>query len=224
MTRSVGAVFFDLYGTLLDLEPLTVACETVAPGRGEAFARAWRAEQLRLSWLRTVMGTWADFETVTRDALAWTARAMAVDPDLAVTMLSNAFDALPVRAEALPVLTELRAAGRALGVLSNGSSPMVDRALDRAGLQDAFDHVLSVDQVRRYKPDPAVYAMAVMASRRSPASIGFVTANDWDAAGASAVGFRVAWLRPAGAAESPRVGAPDPVTLGWAQLTAFFTS
>ena len=222
MTRAVAAVFFDLYGTLLDLAPLAVACEEVAPGRGEAFARAWRAEQLRLTWLRTIMAVWEDFETVTSDALVWTARGMAVDAELAASALAHAFDTLPARPEARSTLAELRDAGLLVGVLSNGTAGMLDRALGNAGLREAFDHVLSVDLVRRYKPDPAVYALAVEATGHPPASIGFVTANDWDAAGASRFGLQVAWIRPIGQVEPPRVGAPEPVTTTWTELPTLF--
>ena len=221
MTRSTVAVFFDLYGTLLDLGPLAAACEPVAPGRGEAFARAWRAEQLRVTWLRTIMDRWADFQTVTAEALAWTARGMGIEAD-DVSGLAHAFDELPVRPEARPALDDLRDAGLVLGVLSNGSRPMLERALRRAGLQDRFEHVLSADAARRYKPDPAVYALAVAATGQPTAAIGFVTANDWDAAGAAAFGLRVAWLRPEGQLEPPSVGAPAPAVATWSQLGALF--
>ena len=222
MTRAVDAVFFDLYGTLLDLAPLAVACERVAPGRGEAFARAWRAEQLRLTWLRTIMGALGDFETVTADALAWAARAIGTRVDDASRELAHAFDDLPARPEARSTLDELREAGFVLGVLSNGSAGMLVRALEKTGLESVFQHVLSAEDARRYKPHPSVYALAVDATGLAAASIGFVTANDWDAAGASAFGLRVAWLRPEGQVETPRVAAPEPTVTTWEQLPAFF--
>ena len=222
MTRAVAAVFFDLYGTLLDVATLGDACERVAPGRGQAFARAWRAEQLRLTWLRTIMDAWVDFETVTADALAWTARSMDIPVDDASRELTYAFDELPVRPEARPTLDELRATDLVLGVLSNGSAGMLARALGRAGLKDVFEHVLSADAARRYKPHPSVYALAVDATGHPRAAIGFVTANDWDAAGASAFGLRVAWLRPEGQAEPLRVAAPEPAVTTWEQLPALF--
>lgn len=224
MSKAVAAVFFDLYGTLLDIVPLAAACEEVAPGRGVAFARAWRAEQLRLTWLRAIIGAWADFESVTSDALGWTAREMGVDPSLASSVVGDAFDGLPVRPEARAALDELRGAGLVLGVLSNGSAGMLDRALAHAGLGEAFDHVLSADAVRRYKPHPAVYALAGAATGHPPSSIGFVTANDWDAAGASASGLQVAWLRQTALGEPPRVGAPEPAITTWADVPRSFAS
>ena len=217
----VGAVYFDLYGTLLDLGPLDAACEAVAPGRGDAFARAWRAEQLRLTWLRTIMDAWADFEAVTEDALVATAVRFGVDPAGASGALDGAFERLPVRPEAGPTIAALRAAGLRTGILSNGSRAMLERAVADPTLATAFDDILSVDAVRRYKPDPAVYGLAVRASGLAPDEIGFVTANDWDAAGAAAFGFRVAWLRPSGSVPTPAVGGPEPVVASWAEIPWF---
>ncbi len=222
-TTRVGAVYFDLYGTLVDLGPLDAACEVVVPGHGADFAKAWRAEQIRLTWLRTIMATWVDFERVTGAALRAIATRFGVDPSTASGVLSGAFDALPARPEAPAVIGSLRAAGIRVGVLSNGSRSMIGRALADTTLAGLFDDLLSVDQVRRFKPDPAVYAMAVRASGLEPAEIGFVTANDWDAVGAAAYGFRVAWLRSPGAPEPPSVGAPDPAVATWADLSRFAT-
>jgi 2-haloacid dehalogenase len=195
-------VYVDLYGTLLGLDPLRAACEAVAPGQGTALARAWRAEQLRLTWLRTITGRWADFEAVTRAALRTTARELGLAP------------------EAVAAVRGMRVRGVRLGVLSNGSEAMLRRALDATGLADLFDDVLSVDAVQRYKPDPAVYGLAVAASGEEPAAIGFVTANDWDAAGAAAFGLRVAWLRPDGALDLPALGTPDVAIATWPSVAA----
>jgi len=221
MTGPIGAVYFDLYGTLLDLAPLDTACESVVPGRGAEFARAWRTEQLRLTWLRTIMDAWEDFEQVTEAALIATATRHGIGAWEACEALGAAFDRLPVRPEAAPVIAILRAAGLRVGVLSNGSQSMIERALADTSLATAFDDVLSVDAVRRYKPDPRVYELAVDASGRIAPEIGFVTANDWDAAGAAAFGFRVAWLRAPDAPDPPAVGAPDPILATWADLPMF---
>ncbi|MBA2720095.1 MAG: haloacid dehalogenase type II [Chloroflexi bacterium] len=220
MTRSgkgPGAVFFDLYGTLLNLGRLDAECEAIAPGRGAEVAAAWRSEQLRLTWLRTIAGAWADFEVVTADALASTGQRFGLAPAL-LDQVAGTFDRLPPRAGAEPVLRGLREAGLVLGILSNGSEAMIERALDGSGLRNVFDHVLSVDSVRRYKPDPAVYQLAVDATGLAPASIAFVTANDWDAAGAAAFGFDVAWLQVPGSKLAPRLGGRSPRSVNWADV------
>ena len=78
--RPVDAVLFDLFGTLLSLRPLDDVCEGIAPGRGAELAARWRARQLELSWLRTAMQRWVDFDQVTEDALANVLREMESPP------------------------------------------------------------------------------------------------------------------------------------------------
>jgi len=224
-TEPVAAVWFDLYGTLVDLDPLVDACEAGAPGHGADVAEGWRARQVEASWLRTLMDRWAPFETVTREALAAAAADVGIDV-ATLDALDGAFERLPARQGAAECLRALRDLGVPTGILSNGSATMIERTSRGAGLRDLVDEVRSVDAVRRYKPDPAVYRLATEASGLEAARVGFVTANGWDAAGAAAFGFRVAWLRPARdvvvAAVVPAVGVPDPVVATWNELPRLF--
>jgi 2-haloacid dehalogenase len=220
-TGPVAAVWFDLFGTLVDLGPLVDACELGAPGHGAELAARWRARQVEASWLRTLMDRWAPFETVTREALRVAAAEVGVEvADL--DALDGAFERLPARHEATECLRDLRGLGIPTGILSNGSGPMIERTSTSAGLRDLVDEVRSVDAVRRYKPDPSVYRLAADASGVEAARIGFVTANGWDAAGAATFGFRVAWLRPDRDAVVPAVGAPAPIVATWAQVPRVF--
>jgi 2-haloacid dehalogenase len=222
--RPVDAVFFDLFGTLLSLGPLDDACDRVAPGRGADLAARWRARQLEISWLRTAMDRWADFDTVTRDALGAALDELGITghDDRDLPALADAFAELPLVADALEVVGRIRDAGLATGILTNASTQTLGRVAARLDL--GFDHLLSVDAARRYKPDPSVYRLAVDATGLAPERMGFVTANGWDAAGAGAVGFRVAWLRPNPAARLPAVGAPDPVIATWEDVAAVFAA
>jgi 2-haloacid dehalogenase len=222
---STGAVFFDLFGTLLSLESLDDACDAVAPGRGAEIATRWRARQLEISWLRTIMDRWADFDVLTRDALDMTLRELGVDaPDLAgLERLAATYAKLPLRDGAADAVRRLRDAGRVTGVLSNGSQPTLDTAAARLGLP--FDHVLSVDAVRRFKPAPEVYQLTVDATSLPAEAIGFVSANGWDAAGAAAFGLRVAWLRVSPATVLPPVGTDLPrIVASWDEVPAAFAS
>ena len=220
--RTVDAVFFDLFGTLLSLAPLDRACDEFSPGRGAEIAARWRARQLEASWLRTVMDQWADFDVVTCDALRATLLELGVVGSAEESMLREAADAfvdLPLVDGAREIVQALGAAGLVTGVLTNASS----RALDGvSGRIPPMDHYLSVDAARRFKPHPSVYQLAVDATDVPPGRIGFVTANGWDAAGAGAFGFRVAWLRPSAAATMPAVGAPEPIIATWPEIPIIF--
>ena len=220
--RTVNAVFFDLFGTLLDLGPLDEACDRLSPGRGGEIAARWRARQLEASWLRTVMEQWADFDVVTLDALRATLQEFGVtEPadDSALDEVADAFTALPLVDGASSVVQGLSAAGLVTGVLTNASA----RAL--AGVKariPPMDHYLSVDAARRFKPHPAVYQLAVDATGLAAQQIGFVTANGWDAAGAGAFGLQTAWLRAVPTASLPAVGAPEPIIATWPEIVSIF--
>lgn len=216
----VGAVFFDLFGTLLSLAPLDDACERVAPGRGGELAARWRARQLEASWLRTAMDRWADFDTVTRDALRMTLDELGIAGPADLDGLANAFAELPLVPDAADAVGRIQAVGLTTGILTNASARTLDRVAAR--LDIPIDHRISVDTVRRFKPHPSVYQLVVDATGLPPERIGFVTVNGWDAAGAGAFGLRVAWLRLDAAARLPAVGAPDPMIASWPEIATTF--
>ena len=82
-------------------------------------------------------------------------------------------------------------------ILSNGSPDMLEPLVRHSGL--ALDAVLSVDEVRVFKPAPEVYELAVRRLGVAKERIGFVSSNGWDAAGAKSFGFQVFWLNRSGA-------------------------
>lgn len=60
---------FDMYGTLVDPIRITTALQQVAPGNADRLAALWRSTQLEYTVRLTAMGTYEDFEQVTRKAL-----------------------------------------------------------------------------------------------------------------------------------------------------------
>jgi 2-haloacid dehalogenase len=86
------------------------------------------------------------------------------------------------------------AARLGLAILSNGNPQMLDIALKSAGMTGLFDHVLSVDAVRAYKPSPAAYALGTQAFDAPARELVFVSSNGWDVAGATWFGFTTFWL------------------------------
>jgi 2-haloacid dehalogenase len=218
----VRAVFFDLFGTLLSLAPLADACERLVPGRGPEVAARWRARQLEASWLRTAMEEWVDFDVVTRDALLATLSDFESPPPEDVDTVADAFAEMPVVDGAEEGIRALSGAGLTTGILSNASARTLARAGARLGLP--FDHLVSVDRARRFKPHPSVYRLAVEATGLRPGEIGFVTSNGWDAAGAGSFGFQVAWLRPDPSATLPAVGPPPRVLATWPEIPRIFVT
>ncbi|MFN6998992.1 haloacid dehalogenase type II [Elioraea tepidiphila] len=192
----VEAVVFDAYGTLFDVHAAVRKHARRMGESWEAVGALWRQKQLEYAWVASLTGPehWRDFEVMTRNALFtalnWYGGASL---DL-VDDLMAAYRALPAFDDARPALEALRAAGIGTAILSNGSRAMLAEAVAAAKLDRLLDHVLSVDAVRVYKPDPRVYRLAEDAFRLHCSRIGYVSANAWDAQAAAAYGFRTVWV------------------------------
>ncbi|MFN8511484.1 MAG: haloacid dehalogenase type II [Chloroflexia bacterium] len=203
----VAALVFDAYGTLFDVRSVEAACATISLDP-PAFVAHWRAKQLEYSWQRSLMGRYADFATVTAEALEQTLRRFRthIDDEIFADLL-DAWRTLAPFPEVRAALDAL--APRPLAILSNGSPAMLDALLRHTRLTDRFAAVLSIDAAQTYPPDPRAYALATAALDLPAARILFVTANAWDAVGAKTFGFRVAWCNRLTLPFDPHGPAPD---------------
>jgi len=194
------AVLFDVYGTLLDVYSVGLRAEQMFPGAGERLARAWRDKQIEYSRLVSMSGRYRPFWQLTRDALQVSAATLrlALD-DAGADSLMNEYRHLSAFPENRAVLQSLADRGIRAGVLSNGDPDMLDVTLRSAGLTDLIDPILSVHATRRYKTDPAAYAIGPVALGLPASEILFVSSNCWDAVGATWYGFTTLWINRADA-------------------------
>jgi 2-haloacid dehalogenase len=203
------AFAFDAYGTLFDVYSVTALCEELFPGSGTALAQMWRAKQLQYSVLRSLMDRYTDFADVTQDALVYSARALKLD--LAAgnrVRLMDAYMTLTAFPDATRALRELKSMGLRLAILSNGSPAMLQAVTTHAGIADLLDAVISVDEVKVFKPSPRVYALASAHLRLPEHQIGFVSSNNWDINGAGAAGLSTFWIQRAAAEPPEELGHP----------------
>jgi len=189
----IKAYVFDAYGTLFDVHSVQYRCEEVFPGHGIQLTTLWRNKQLQYTWLRSLMGRYEDFWTITRDALEYACQTLGLDhrPEQ-IDPLMEAYLTLspfPDSAEALDSLV-----GTPCAILSNGTPAMLRSVVKNAGWEGRFQHILSVDAVKVYKPHPSVYQLAASELGVKAQEIMFVSSNGWDAAGAKTFGFQVCWL------------------------------
>ena len=194
------AVLFDVYGTLLDVYSVGLRAEQMFPGAGERLARAWRDRQIEYSRLVSMSGRYRLFWQLTRDALQVTAAALRLPLDEAgADSLMNEYRHLSAFPENRGVLQALAERGIRAGVLSNGDPDMLDVTLRSAGLTELLDPILSVHATRRYKTDPAAYAIGPAALGLPASDILFVSSNCWDAIGATWHGYTTLWINRADA-------------------------
>jgi 2-haloacid dehalogenase len=194
------AVLFDAYGTLFDVYSVGLLAEQLFPGRGDALAALWRDKQIDYTRLLTMGGRYKPFWDVTRSGLRFAAEKLGLGLDAAAEdRLMNQYRHLSAFPENREVLLALKARGVRAGILSNGDPQMLDVAVRSAGLAELVDPVLSVHETRRYKTDPAAYALGPAALALPARQILFVSSNGWDAIGATWNGYTTLWVNRAGA-------------------------
>jgi 2-haloacid dehalogenase len=198
MTARPAALVFDAYGTLFDVHSVTATAESIWPGKGPALSQLWRTKQLEYTWLRSLMGRYEDFSHITESALHYACAALKLAlEDAQRAQLLKGYLHLATFPEVGEALGRLR--GIRLAILSNGSPAMLEPVVFNSGLHGLITDVLSVDEVKIFKPDPRVYRIAVDRLGVPAKAIGFVSSNCWDAVGARAFGFRTFWINRAGA-------------------------
>ncbi|MGH6999960.1 MAG: haloacid dehalogenase type II [Stellaceae bacterium] len=196
---TIDACVFDAYGTLFDVGSAAKRCADALGAKADALAAQWRTSQLQYTWLRSLMGRHADFWHVTSDALDFAMDALGIADDALKKRLMDLYLELSAYPDAAVALAALHRAKRPAAILSNGTPKMLSAAVKSAGLGALVDPVLSVEEVRVYKPHPRVYQLAVDRLGIEPDRIGFVSSNGWDVAGASAFGFKAIWVNRSGA-------------------------
>ncbi|MGB8855563.1 MAG: haloacid dehalogenase type II [Burkholderiales bacterium] len=194
---SIEAVVFDAYGTLFNVHSVVALCEELFPGKGAQLSQLWRGKQLEYSWQRSLMQRYEDFWRITAAGLDYACDALKLECSGAQReRLMQAYLHLRPYAEVPDILRALKP--MPLAILSNGSPAMLDALVRNAAMQDLFAHVISVDAVRCYKPDPRVYQLAADRLQLAKSSIAFVSANGWDIAGCAAFGFTPVWVNRSG--------------------------
>ncbi len=155
-----AAVVFDALGTLFDL------------GRRENSAEMSRV--LHHAASLTLVGDFRPLHEIAR----------AVDDNLA-----DALGEVGAYSDATDALQFLRDEGIPAYVLTNGGAFATRSLLEKAGLASLIADVLSVDDVRRYKPDPAPYRYAVEQIGVDAKGVTLVAAHEWDGMGARNAGL-----------------------------------
>ncbi len=191
---NIEACVFDAYGTLFDVHSAVDKHRKAIGEKADKISDLWRTKQLQYTWLRSLMKTHADFWQVTGDALDFALETFNVkDPNLRQSLM-EAYLHLDCYPEVCDVLAKIKASGMKLAILSNGAPNMLQAAVDNANIGEYLDANISVEEAGIFKPDLAVYQLAVDQLDVSADQISFQSSNAWDAAGAASFGFRVAWV------------------------------
>jgi 2-haloacid dehalogenase len=189
------AVLFDAYGTLFDVYSVALLAEQLFPGFGERFSVLWRDKQIEYTRLTSMSGQYRPFWELTRAGLRYAALRLGLALDAtAEDRLMNQYRHLSSFPENREVLAELKERGVTAGILSNGDPDMLGVAVKSAGFSGLLAHVISVHPLRKFKTDPATYALGTQALDLPARDIVFVSSNCWDAIGATWFGYTTLWV------------------------------
>ena len=219
----VQAIAFDAF-PIFDPRPVFVLVEQLFPGRGAELSNEWRTRQFEYTWLRVAAQHYADFWQVTEDALKFAAARLNLelsrhDRD----KLMNAYLELKPWPDVMPALSSLKKSGLRLAFLSNFTLGMLNSNIKSAGLTGLFEHVLSTDQAKTYKPDPRAYQLGMDSLKLRREEILFVAFAGWDAAGAKLFGYPTFWVNRQKLPMEKLEANPDGVGESLTQLVQFIT-
>ena len=190
----IKAIAFDAF-PILDPRPVFALAEELFPGKGAELSDAWRIRQFEYQWLRALSMNYADFWQVTEESLLFAAESLKLDltPDKQKRLM-GAYLKLQAWPDAPLALKSLKNSGLRLAFLSNLTPTVLDSAIKNCGFEGLFEHALSTDKIKTYKPDPRAYQMGIDAFGLKKEEILFVAFGGWDAAGAKTFGYPTFWV------------------------------
>ena len=187
------AILFDAYGTLFDVNSAAEKCKNKIGSKWENFANFWRTTQLEYTWLRSLMKKHKDFWQVTEDSLDKSMKVFNIDNSLKNELL-NLYKILSPYPEVKKVLAKLKEKKLKLAILSNGTTKLLEELVKSNNLNDLFDDLFSVEEVKIYKPDSRVYDLPIKKYKIKPVEITFLSANTWDVSGGGNYGYNSVWV------------------------------
>ena len=205
----IEACAFDAYGTLFDFNTAAAGARDELGDDWQKLSDLWRLKQLQYTWLRGLAGHHAEFWQVTGDALDYAMAQLGIERPGLRERLMQLYLRLGTFPEVPAMLNQLKQRGIKLAILSNGSPAMLAAVVGNSALDDAFDAVLSVEEVGVFKPHPSVYGLAAQRLDLEPQDICFLSSNGWDACSAKAYGFRVLWCNRYGQPPERIPATPD---------------
>jgi 2-haloacid dehalogenase len=187
---------FDVYGTLIDTHGIVTALEKYAGDKATEFSRAWREKQLEYSFRRGLMRNYQSFAVCTRDALDFTGAYFKVPLSReAKEELLGAYRILPAFDDVADGLASAKKSEFRMFAFSNGNRDAVEALLSHARIRDYFMDVVSVDEIKSFKPNPDVYRHFLTRAGASGTDTWLISSNPFDVIGAVSSGMRAAWVK-----------------------------
>jgi len=191
--KNVKAIIFDAYGTLFDVNSAAEKCKDKIGGKWESFSNYWRTTQLEYTWLRSLMNRHKDFWKITEDSLDKSMKAFKIDYSMKNELL-DLYKILSTFPEVTKVLKKLKEKNYKLAILSNGTPSLLNELVKSNNLDNIFNDIFSIEEVKVYKPDSKVYDIPIKKYQIQNNEIAYLSANTWDVSAGGNYGFNSVWV------------------------------
>jgi len=187
---------FDVYGTLIDPFHMEEHLRAVFGERAREASELWRGKQLEYSFRRALMKKYVTFDVCTAQALRFVSGHLGISlSEGAHAQLMASYLQLPAYADVTSALNQCAVHGFTIAACTNGTKSAVRGLLDQAGVLAQFAKIVSVDAIRTFKPDPAVYEYLADELHVQKEMVWLISSNPFDVIGAKACGLRTAWVQ-----------------------------
>ena len=191
---NIKACVFNAYGTLLDTYLPFEEYSDQLGDKALIIYKLWRGKRLQYSSQLSLMNRYTSYETIRKYALDFACDVHGITDEKIKKNILEAHSTLKAYPDAKAALATLKEQGIKATVLSNGSPQALSSAAKHAELDGHLDRIFSTEQVRAYKPSPAVYEFVEEQLGFPRNKICFISSNSWDIAGAVSYGFRSVWI------------------------------
>ena len=191
--KNIKAIIFDAYGTLFDVNSAAEKCKDKIGHKWENFANYWRTTQLEYTWLRSLMNRYKDFWKITEDSLDKSMKVFNIDIFMRNELL-NLYKKLSPYPEVKKVLNNLKEKNYKIAILSNGTPSLLNELVLSNNLDNVFDDIFSIEEVKIYKPDSKVYNIPINKYQINKDEVAFLSANTWDVSGGGNFGYNSIWV------------------------------
>ena len=191
--KNIKAIIFDAYGTLFDVNSAARKCKDKIGDKWEGFANYWRTTQLEYTWLRSLMNRHKNFWDVTEDSLDKSMKTFKIDSSMKNELL-DLYKILSPFPEVPGILKKLKENKYKLAILSNGTPSLLNELVKNNNLDNIFDDIFSIEEVRIYKPSSKVYDMPIKKYKIQKKEVAFLSANTWDVSGGGNYGYTSIWV------------------------------
>ena len=191
--KNIKAIIFDAYGTLFDVNSAAEKCKDKIGKKWENFSNYWRTTQLEYTWLRNLMGRHKDFWQITEDSLDKSMKVFEIDSSMKIDLL-NLYKILSTFPEVKDTLNILKEKKYKLAILSNGTPSLLNELVKSNNLDNVFDDIFSIEEVKAYKPDPKVYNIPIKKYQIQKNEVAYLSANTWDVSAGGNYGFNPIWV------------------------------